>query len=481
MFGGGSASAYDDIVTKTTDENLTTENWELILNLCDKVNDEGQEGAHEVLVALLKRLAHRNPNVQLYTLTLAEALSKNCGIEMHRELASRAWTGGLERVVVDRNTHEKVRRRILSLIAMWTAEFEKDPTLGVMEDCYNGLQTKGYKFETPSEPPPPAIDDEIRRKEEEELQRVLEMSMQDRGGRGAWSGTSGDAYSSASGYVGGYVASGSASGSGNRTNGHASGSGSGYASASGSGSGSGGGHPSYTSSSSIYSGASSMGQSITTPRTSTPSIAADTGTGITSDSSSTETQPSSPLNMNAAGIVTRVKALHAFQPTEPGELAFEKGDVIKVVDRGYRDWWRGQLRGRTGIFPVNYVEALPEPTPTELAKEAEAEAAVFAQAINVEKLLTLLRGFDNTKGNLADDEEIQELYRSSMALRPKIVKLIDKYSQKRADLVSMNETFLRARNIFDRMMEDSLARHTGGASVLVLLPAHFPRGFLYEV
>ncbi|KAF5320578.1 hypothetical protein D9758_018148 [Tetrapyrgos nigripes] len=64
------------------------------------------------------------------------------------------------------------------------------------------------------------------------------------------------------------------------------------------------------------------------------------------------------------------------------------------------------------------------------------------------------------KSNLADDEEIQELYRSSMALRPKIVKSIDKYSQKRADLVSMNETFLRARNIFDRVMEDSLVRHT---------------------
>ena len=32
---------------------------------------------------------------------------------------------------------------------------------------------------------------------------------------------------------------------------------------------------------------------------------------------------------------------------------------------------------------------------------------------------------------LADDEEIQELYRRCMALRPKIVKLIDKYSQKR--------------------------------------------------
>jgi len=61
-----------------------------------------------------------------------------------------------------------------------------------------------------------------------------------------------------------------------------------------------------------------------------------------------------PTSMSA-NIVTRVRALHTFEPTEPGELAFEKGDIIKVVDRGYKDWWRGQLKGRTGIFPVNYV------------------------------------------------------------------------------------------------------------------------------
>ena len=29
-----------------------------------------------------------------------------------------------------------------------------------------------------------------------------------------------------------------------------------------------------------------------------------------------------------------------------------------------------------------------------------------------------------------------------------------------ADLVSMNESFVRARTIFDRMMEESLARHS---------------------
>jgi signal transducing adaptor molecule len=50
---------------------------------------------------------------------------------------------------------------------------------------------------------------------------------------------------------------------------------------------------------------------------------------------------------------------------------------------------------------------MPEPTAAELAREAEQEAAVFAQAVNVEKLLNMLRALDPSRDNLADNEEIQ--------------------------------------------------------------------------
>ncbi|KAI0675956.1 hypothetical protein C8Q78DRAFT_964306 [Trametes maxima] len=438
MFRGGQPNAYDEIVVKTTDENLTGENWELILNLCDKVQEEGEQGARNVIAASLKRLAHRNPNVQLYTLALVEALSKNCGIDVHREIASRAFTQALEKLVTDRTTHDKVRKRVLGIVAVWTAEFEKDPTLGLMEECYENLKSKGYKFETPDEPPPPDVDDEVRRREEEELQRALEISMQDKGGRSQW-----EAYSLASSSG----ASGSGVGSSRQASSAAPG-------------------PSGSSSRPTPSSSQTPTYGGYVPSSATPAVpsvaqpSASPAPPVSAPAAS-----SSPVSVHstqdAIPIVTRVRALHTFEPSEPGELAFEKGDIIKVVDRNYKDWWRGQLKGRTGIFPVNYVEPLPEPTAAEIAKEAEQEAAVFSQAANVDRLLTMLRNMDPARDNLADNEEIQELYRSCMSLRPKIVKLIDKYSQKRADLVSMNETFVKARTIFDRMMEDSLARHTG--------------------
>ncbi|KAG9008473.1 ESCRT-0 subunit protein hse1 [Tulasnella sp. JGI-2019a] len=447
----GATNPYDEPVAKTTDENLTGENWELILNLCDKVSDEGENGAREVIAALVKRLTHRNPNVQLYSLSLAEALSKNCGLEINREIASRAFTASLERLITDRTTHDKVKKRTLAMIQQWASEFENDPTLGMMDECYQGLKAKNYKFDGLVEPPP-EVDDSIKKKEEEELQRVLELSLVDKGGRNQW-------------YSGGYVSGGgAAASSGGGASGSRNASTANLNSA-----------PAAASASSAAPAASSSKPSPSkAPATTAPSYAAVAPTKkptLDQPVASTPNMPAAPNpasavtgspKSGASNLVTRVRALHSFEPTELGELAFEKGDIIKVVDRGYKDWWRGQLKGKTGIFPVNYVEPLPEPSQADIAKEVQMEVDVFTQAPSIDKLLTMLRGLDPLKDNLADNDELQELYRQSMSLRPKIVKLIDKYTQKRIELSSMNDNFKTARQMFEAMMEESLAKHSPG-------------------
>lgn len=43
----------------------------------------------------------------------------------------------------------------------------------------------------------------------------------------------------------------------------------------------------------------------------------------------------------------------------------------------------------------------------ELAREVEQEAAIFAQAADVDQLLTLLRDLDTSGERLADNDEIQ--------------------------------------------------------------------------
>jgi signal transducing adaptor molecule len=142
-------------------------------------------------------------------------------------------------------------------------------------------------------------------------------------------------------------------------------------------------------------------------------------------------QPSQPIpSGTTAATVSRVRALFDFQPSEPGELQFRKGDVIAVLESVYKDWWKGSLRGQTGIFPLNYVEKLQDPTPDELQQEARMEAEVFGQIKNVEKLLTLL---STSAGDMSarDNEEITELYHSTLAIRPKLIELIGKYTQKK--------------------------------------------------
>ena len=52
-------------------------------------------------------------------------------------------------------------------------------------------------------------------------------------------------------------------------------------------------------------------------------------------------------------------ALYSFSGTEEGDLSFEKDEVINVMCVNDRDWWQGEINGKTGIFPSNYVEYTP--------------------------------------------------------------------------------------------------------------------------
>ena len=49
-------------------------------------------------------------------------------------------------------------------------------------------------------------------------------------------------------------------------------------------------------------------------------------------------------------------ASFAFAGTEPGDLSFNAGDVIMVTEMD-GEWWTGTLKGKSGIFPANYVTA----------------------------------------------------------------------------------------------------------------------------
>ena len=71
-----SANIRLQCTAKATDENLTSEDWGAIMEVCDRVSGDAN-GAKESVQSMIKRLAHRNANVQLYTLEVSEILSSH--------------------------------------------------------------------------------------------------------------------------------------------------------------------------------------------------------------------------------------------------------------------------------------------------------------------------------------------------------------------------------------------------------------------
>ena len=73
------------------------------------------------------------------------------------------------------------------------------------------------------------------------------------------------------------------------------------------------------------------------------------------------------------------------------------------------------------------------PTAEELQREAQMEAEVFGEIKNVEKLLALLsvRSEGGGRRSEREEEEVSELYQRTLGIRPKLIELIKKYSQKK--------------------------------------------------
>jgi len=53
------------------------------------------------------------------------------------------------------------------------------------------------------------------------------------------------------------------------------------------------------------------------------------------------------------------RAIAAYEAAQEGDLWFNEGDIINVLDTSDPDgWWTGEIEGVTGTFPSNYVEPL---------------------------------------------------------------------------------------------------------------------------
>jgi len=53
-------------------------------------------------------------------------------------------------------------------------------------------------------------------------------------------------------------------------------------------------------------------------------------------------------------------ALFPYEAVNSDELSLAEGDIVTILSREVEDkgWWKGELKGRIGVFPDNFVQIM---------------------------------------------------------------------------------------------------------------------------
>eukprot|EP00123_Amoebidium_parasiticum_P015395 comp22948_c1_seq1/m.36394 comp22948_c1_seq1/g.36394 ORF comp22948_c1_seq1/g.36394 comp22948_c1_seq1/m.36394 type:complete len:488 (-) comp22948_c1_seq1:45-1508(-) len=73
-----------------------------------------------------------------------------------------------------------------------------------------------------------------------------------------------------------------------------------------------------------------------------------------------EPEPEPAPVVSSSSGVKRCKAHHLYEAAQSDEISFKPGDIIEITNQEHDDWWEGTVNGKTGMFPSNFVDMLPD-------------------------------------------------------------------------------------------------------------------------